>query len=130
MTRSFILSIGISALLLTTITQGAETSNIVVTLDRVASKPVWLLNSKEPHDGLLLELSRLHREGVPDRPILLLVHSKSTLDDIYNALGIMIKAQTARPRIFVFSDDKRSMNEIVLGPSVPFSTNVASVSPK
>ncbi len=128
MNRSFVLGIGLLGVLLAATTPAAETSNIVVTLDRVASKPVVLLNSQAIGDPLMA-LSRLHKDGVPDKPVLLLVHPKVTLDEITNMLGVMYKAQTATPRIFVFSEDKSTMKELSIGCPMMFSTNLAKLTP-
>ena|ERR1044072_1207618 len=106
----------------------AEPSNIVVTIDRANDKPVWLLNSK-PMRAPLLTLSELKKDGTPDVPVLLLVHPKTTIDELSNALGTMSKAQTAKPRVFVFSEDKSVMYELSVGCPMLFSTDLSAVVP-
>jgi hypothetical protein len=105
----------------TVVAQTLEPSAHIVTIDRINDRIVWLLNSKPLQEEVVPALSRLHREGVPDKPMILLVQSSATLGDIYNALELMSKAKTAKPRIYSVAADRRSMNELVIGSSMPLS---------
>jgi hypothetical protein len=126
--RSFSLFI---ALLITLQPGGAwaaAASNIVVTMDRPGSEPHILLGSKVI-PASLRSLSELVKQGVPDRPVLLLLHPKTRISDLWNLIGLMSKAGLSKPRVFVFSEDKTEMNELDIGCSMLFSTDLGSLVP-
>lgn len=92
-----------------------ETKSHILIADRDASGFVYMLDGSVPaeKDGLLLALSRV-RSADPDphSEIVLLVHEQAKLSDIYNLIGMVIKADYASYRVFVFGSDKRSMTEL------------------
>jgi len=100
-----------------------ETKSHVLIADRDESGLVYTLDGSVPeeNEGLLLALSRVRSaDPDPDSEIDILVHEQAKLSDIYNLVGMVIKVDFARYRVFVFDSDKRSMTEIQFSTPVKF----------
>jgi hypothetical protein len=81
----------------------------------------------DPKDGLLLALSRARETDPSPHPaITILVHERARLSDVYNLIGIVIKADYASYRVFTFESDKKVMTELTFASAVPFAASGAT----
>jgi hypothetical protein len=101
-----------------------DTQRVVVTIKHGNS--VALLNGKKMADPLRA-LSEANPEG--KKPSFLLIDGKTTLHEMSNMLGIMSKAGSTKPRIFVYYKDNGVMTEITVGCSMLYSADASQIVP-
>jgi hypothetical protein len=76
------------------------------------------------NEGLLLALSNARSADRNSRSeIVLLVDERDKLADVYDLIGLVIKADYSSYRVFVFDADRRGMNELKYSAPVPFSAD-------
>ena len=98
----------------------------ILIADYVGNGFVYILDGSVPgeKEGLLLALSRVRSaDPGPHSKIILLVHDHAKLSDIYNLVGMVIKADYSRYQVFVFDSDKRSMTEVKFSTPVSYSAD-------
>ena len=115
------------ATLLASVTPSAlakKNTRHILMVDTTKDGYVYVIDGRllKKKQGLLMALS-ITREGDPDpnAQIDLLVHQSARLSDVYNLIGIIIKAGYSNYRIFVFDSDKKTMNELEFAQAIPFS---------
>jgi len=126
--RFFSLSLLLSVVLmwLTPHVQAEETKRHVLIADYAKGGFTYTVDGRAPkeNEGLLLALSRTRSADLnPHSDIVVLVHERAKLADVFNLIGIIIKADYAAYRVFVFDSDKRDMTELKYSAPVPFSTD-------
>ena len=98
----------------------------VLIADYVGNDLQYRVDGRIPgeNQGLLIALSNA-RAADPDSDaeIVLLVHERATLSDVYNLIGMIIKADYTNYRVFVFGSDKKSMTELTYSEPVRFSAD-------
>jgi len=95
------------------------TRNVVITIDHTKSGSIILVDSKRVRDPLTA-----FSELPADKPILLLVHWRTPIADVWDVLGMLSKAARPEPRIFVFTKDKGTMSEVSFGCQMIYSTDL------
>jgi len=97
----------------------------VLIADYVGNGLLYTVDGRIPgeNEGLLLALSRARAADPADTSIVLLVHERATLADVYNLIGMIVKADYTGYRVFVFDSDKKSMTELTYSAPVRFSAD-------
>lgn len=114
--------LGVLLILLMPRAQAEEAKRHVLMADYLKSGLTYTVDGRAPKEGLLLALSRTRSaDPNPHSEIVVLVHERAKLDDVSNLIGMVIKADYAGYRVFVFDSDKRGMTEIKYSAAVPFS---------
>jgi hypothetical protein len=121
--------VAILAVVLVSLTSRAhseEAAHHVLMADYMKGGLTYMVDGRAPkeNEGLLLALSRARSADRSARPeIVLLVHERARLVDLSNLVGMVMKADFASYRIFVFDGHKRGMTEIRYSTPVGFAAD-------
>ena len=112
---------------LTSLARGQSTRQkekpVVILAEMVNGRIHYKVDSKPALPDFLRVLSLVEEQRGKDCPVIALIDSRASFDEIGNIDGTAGKAQLTNIRYFVFNKADGRMAEIHYGPTIPFSTN-------
>ena len=105
--------------------QGArqEQKPVVILAEIVNGRIHYKVDSKPALPDILRVLSIVEEQRGKNCPVIALVDSRASFDEIGNIDGVAGKAQLTNIRYFVFNKESGKMAELHYGPDMPFSLN-------
>jgi hypothetical protein len=122
--RTLPFSLALALIFFSSCAVAQEAKNHVLIADWTSGGLKYTIDGNAPKDeeGLLLALSRVRSADTDQRSqIIVLVHERAQLADLSNLIGLILKADYASYRVFVFDGNRRRMNELWYSKPVPFS---------
>lgn len=96
---------------------------VVILAEMVNGRIHYKVDSKPALPNILQVLSMLEEQRGKDCPVIALIDSRASFDEIGNIDGLAGKAQLTNIRYFVFNKQSEKMGEVHFGPDIPFSPN-------
>ena len=96
---------------------------VVILAEIVNGRIHYKVDSKPALPDFLRVLSLVEEQRGKDYPVIALIDSRASFDEVGNIDGTAGKAQLTNIRYFVFNKASGKMAEIHYGPDIPFSPN-------